>query len=80
MPTAGDWMSILRQVGFQGDALKKAYAISKAEGGENNLAHNYNPATGDDSYGRFQINMLGELGPDRRAKYGLARTRTCTTR
>ena len=28
--------------------------------------------TGDHSYGLFQINMLGSLGPERRAKLGLA--------
>ena len=35
-------------------------------------AFNGNKSTGDHSYGVFQINMIGQLGADRRAKYGLS--------
>ena len=35
------------------------------------LAFNGNEETGDSSYGVFQINMVGELGPDRRDKFDL---------
>lgn len=65
-------MDILRQAGFKGDGLKMAYAIAMAESGGNASAHNGNANTGDNSYGLFQINMLGGMGPERRARYGLS--------
>lgn len=65
-------MSILQQAGFKGEGLKMAYAIAMAESGGNAHAHNGNAGTGDNSYGLFQINMLGAMGPERRARYGLS--------
>jgi hypothetical protein len=44
-------------------------AVAEAESGGNPKAHNAKPP--DDSYGLWQINMKGKLGPDRRAKYNL---------
>lgn len=44
-----------------------------AESGGNPRAHNPNASTGDNSYGLFQINMLGGLGPARLRQYGLSR-------
>jgi hypothetical protein len=35
------------------------------------MAYNGNRKTGDSSYGIFQINMLGNLGPDRKEKFDL---------
>jgi len=35
------------------------------------MAYNGNRKTGDSSYGIFQINMLGELGIDRKEKFEL---------
>lgn len=35
------------------------------------MAYNGNTKTGDSSYGIFQINMIGNLGPERRKKFGL---------
>ena len=67
-----DLMSILKQAGFRGDGLKMAYAIAMAESGGNAGAHNGNANTGDNSYGLFQINMLGNMGPARRKQYGLS--------
>lgn len=64
-------MDILKSVGFSGQALNIAYAIAMAESSGNAKAHNPNANTGDNSYGLFQINMLGGMGPERRAKYGL---------
>jgi len=55
--------------GFSGDALRIAVAIALAESGGNPGAHNSRPP--DDSYGLWQINMLGPLGPQRRAMLGL---------
>lgn len=65
-------MDILKQAGFRGDGLKMAYAIAMAESGGNAHAHNGNAGTGDNSYGLFQINMLGGMGPARRKQYGLS--------
>lgn len=65
-------MDILKSVGFKGEALKMAYAIAMAESSGNARAHNGNAGTGDNSYGLFQINMLGGMGPERRRQYGLS--------
>ena len=67
-----DLRSILAQAGFSGHALDMAYAIAMAESGGNAHAHNGNAGTGDNSYGLFQINMLGSMGPERLRQYGLS--------
>lgn len=65
-------IDILRQAGFKGEGLRIAYAVAMAESGGRANAHNPNAKTGDNSYGLFQINMLGGMGPERRARYGLS--------
>ena len=65
-------VSILTQAGFSGQGLATAYAVAKAESGGRSTAYNGNTKTGDQSYGLFQINMLGALGPDRRKTFGLS--------
>ena len=55
--------------GFTGDLLITMVAIARAESAWNPSAHNDKPP--DDSYGLWQINMLGKLGPDRRKKLNL---------
>lgn len=62
---------LLRTVGFEGKALKTAWAIAKRESNGRPMAYNGNKKTGDSSYGIFQINMLGELGIDRKEKFDL---------
>jgi hypothetical protein len=62
---------LLWAVGFKGQKLKMAWSIAKAESNGRPYAFNGNKKTGDASYGIFQINMLGELGPDRREKFDL---------
>lgn len=57
--------------GWRGNDLTIAVAVALAESGGNPRAHNGNAATGDDSYGLFQINMIGDMGPARRKQYGL---------
>ena len=64
-------IELLRAVGFEGKALRSACAIAKAESNGRPLAFNGNAKTGDSSYGVFQINMIGHLGPDRREKFDL---------
>jgi hypothetical protein len=59
------------QQGWRGNDLLAAVAIMGRESDYNPFAHNPNRSTGDDSYGLFQINMLGEMGPARRAALGI---------
>lgn len=59
--------------GFRGDDLATALAVAYAESNWRTGAHNPNASTGDNSFGLFQINMLGALGPDRLQRYGLNR-------
>ena len=67
-----DLMGLLKKAGFRGQGLAHAYAIALAESGGRSGAHNTNAKTGDNSYGLFQINMLGGMGPARRKQYGLS--------
>jgi len=69
--TDGELKELLSAVGFEGKALKTAWAIVKAESNSRPMAYNGNRKTGDSSYGIFQINMLGELGIDRKEKFEL---------
>jgi hypothetical protein len=62
---------MLSTVGFEGRALKVAWAVVKKESNGRPLAFNGNVKTGDNSYGIFQINMIGGLGVTRRDKYEL---------
>ena len=64
-------MELLSAVGFKGHGLKMAWAIAMSESNGRPLAFNGNRKTGDSSYGIFQINMIGDLGPDRREKFDL---------
>jgi cell wall-associated NlpC family hydrolase len=61
----------LRQAGFKGDSLKTAWAIAQRESSGRAEAFNPDRSTGDQSYGLFQINMLGGLGPSRRQQFGI---------
>ena len=69
--TDSQLVELLKAVGFKGQGLKTAWAVAKAESNGRPFAFNGNTNTGDSSYGIFQINMLGTLGPDRRDKFDL---------
>jgi hypothetical protein len=56
--------------GLSGPNAKIAAAVAMAESGGNPNAHNAKPP--DDSYGLWQINMLGGLGPQRRSQLHLS--------
>lgn len=56
--------------GWRGDDLVVAVAVCLGESEANEKA--FNGSGQDLSYGLFQINMRGDLGPDRRKRYGLA--------
>jgi cell wall-associated NlpC family hydrolase len=60
-------IGVLSAAGFQGEDLREAYAIAMRESSGNPTSHN--PRGQDYSYGLFQINMLGSLGPERDAKF-----------
>jgi Lysozyme like domain len=62
---------LLYAVGFRGQDLVEAWAVAKKETNGRPLAHNGNRKTGDNSYGLFQVNMLGDMGADRRDIFGL---------
>ena len=66
-----DLKELLEAIGFEGKSLKMAWATAKAESNGRPFAFNGNSETGDSSYGVFQINMIGKLGPDRREKFDL---------
>ena len=71
MLAASDLKDLLWAVGFEGTALKTAWAVARVESNGRPLALNDNIKTGDKSYGIFQINMLGNLGDDRKEKFEL---------
>lgn len=67
----GEIYGLARAVGLSESKAKVAAAIAMAESGGNPKSHNTDSSTGDNSYGLWQINMLGTLGPARRAQFGL---------
>ena len=71
MLTDNELLLLLNTVGFEGSGLKKAWSIAKRESNGRPLAYNGDRKTGDSSYGLFQINMIGSLGPERLEKFDL---------
>jgi len=64
--------SAIRQAGFGPKASPIAFAVAMAEsGGGNPKAHNPDRSTGDNSYGLFQINMIDDIGVNRRKQFHL---------
>lgn len=62
---------IALNAGFTGTNLTIAVAVALAESSGKTDNYNGNAATGDSSYGLWQINMIGDMGPERREKYNL---------
>jgi hypothetical protein len=62
---------LLSAVGFEGKALKMAWTVAQKESNCRPKALNNNAKTGDNSYGIFQINMIGDLGDARLEKFNL---------
>lgn len=76
IPTGGtvtieEAYGLARQAGFNDAEARTMAAIAVAESGLNSAAFNGNVNTGDTSYGLWQINMIGDLGVERRAQFGL---------
>ena len=61
----------LRQAGFSEEMIPTMIGISTAESSLDTKAFNPNVNTGDQSYGLFQINMLGAMGPERRELFNI---------
>ena len=64
-------LSVLVGKGLKREEAITMAAIMMAESGGRPDALNNNPRTGDLSYGLFQINMIGNLGPARMKQFGL---------
>lgn len=67
MPTGGtlsmqEIAKVAYAAGFRGNDLVQMVAIAQRESGGRSNAFNGNTKTGDQSYGLWQINMLGEMG------------------
>ncbi len=69
--TDTELVDMLSLVGFEGKALKTAWAVVMRESRGHPTSRNNTPATGDNSYGLFQINMIGTLGDVRREKFNI---------
>lgn len=61
----------VNNVGITGNAARIATAIALAESGGNTTSHN--PVPPDNSYGLWQINMLGSMGPARRKEFSISK-------
>ena len=66
-----DYLKLGLQQGLPPERAILMAAIGMAESSGQPSVINNNPKTGDLSYGLWQINMIGDLGPARKAKYGL---------
>ena len=71
--SGGALYSLARQAGFSDSNARIMAAIAMAESSGNPRAYNGNTRTGDQSYGLWQINMLGGMGPERRRLFGISR-------
>ncbi len=59
------------EAGFDDKEARIMAAIAMAESGGKSSAHNPDRSTGDNSYGLWQINMIDDLGVERRRDLGL---------
>lgn len=69
--TPKECKELLQAVGFSGKNLRMAWAVAQKESSCRPMAWNKNAKTGDNSYGIFQINMIGSLGQERLQQFSL---------
>jgi hypothetical protein len=69
--TDTELVDMLSLVGFKGESLRMAWSVVMRESRGHPTSRNNTPATGDNSYGLFQINMIGNLGEVRREKFNI---------
>jgi hypothetical protein len=62
--------TLAKSVGLNDSRAKVAAAVAMAESGGDPNVHNTKPP--DDSYGLWQINMIGGNGPERRKQFGIS--------
>lgn len=67
--SVAEMLDLAKQAGFDESQAATMAAIAAAESGGNPRAHN--PRGRDNSYGLWQINMLGNMGPERRRQFGI---------
>jgi tape measure domain-containing protein len=67
----GQLKALAMAAGFNDRDASIMAAIAMAESGGRSAAHNNNVRTGDNSYGLWQVNMLGRMGPERRRQFGI---------
>jgi hypothetical protein len=67
--TKSEIANMLRQAGFPESEIPTMTAITMAESGGRSDA--FNPRGPDLSYGLTQVNMIGDIGPERRRQFGL---------
>jgi hypothetical protein len=66
-----DYLRLAMDQGLSSEEAVLMAAVGMAESTGQSGVRNLNPGTGDDSYGLWQINMIGDLGPQRLRSYGL---------
>ena len=64
-------VSLAKGAGFNQEQAVTMAAIAMGESSGRTNAHNPNAKTGDNSYGLWQINMLGRMGPERRRMFNI---------
>lgn len=67
-----DLVHIALRAGATRSEARTMAAIALAESSGNSRSLNDNPHTGDLSYGLWQINMIGDMGPSRRRWFGIS--------
>ena len=77
LPTGGtlsmaEIAKVAHAAGFRGNDLVQMVAIAMRESGGRSNAFNGDHTTGDKSYGLWQINMLGAMGPARAKAFGIS--------
>jgi len=65
-------IELLKKVGATDEEAMRLAAIAKYESGGGSKAHNPDASTGDNSYGLWQVNMIGNLGTARRKQFNLS--------
>ena len=65
-------IELLKKVGATDEEAIRLAAIATYESSGRAKAHNPNASTGDNSYGLWQVNMLGKMGEERRSRYNLS--------